>query len=367
MAEPLALKPDAAHRRLSQLDGLRACAILMVIASHIGVFELGWSGVHLFFVLSGFLITGILRRAREDTHFWGPFYIRRATRILPPLVPFYLFCAFTVALHPRKLWLAYIFFGANIVQSLPHAAVNELTILWSLAVEEHFYFLWPFAIRYMRRGHLILFLAALLLLDPIARAIATPHVADMSPIYFLTCFQLDGLAAGSMLALLTEGERCRVWLRSYAGWLALAAAGLFAGCSLLPAFSRESNTAAFNSVGYSLIVLTFAFVLAYLYLRPESIASRVLSIQPMVFIGAVSYGLYLFNGPAVHTVMRFAPHALHQGRVNMAYTVVGLALAVLVSWLSFRFYETPILGWGRQRASLLSKSSGRSGRTLRDA
>jgi len=351
MEEPLVLKQDSPHRRLSQLDGLRAIAILMVIAQHCGLLALGWAGVHLFFVLSGFLITGILRRARHDASFWVPFYVKRATRILPPLLPFYLFCALTITLSRKSLWLAYIFFGANIVQSFPHVAVNELTVLWSLAVEEHFYFLWPFAVRSMRRGTLLIFLVALLVFDPIARAVATPHLSGWSPIYFLTCFQLDGLAAGSMLALLVESEACRVWLRRYAGVLALFAAVAFAACSLNKSFVRENNSVFFNSVGYSLVVLLFASVLVYLFLKPESMPSRMLSTRPIVFVGAISYGLYLYNGPITHTVQRFGPHAVHQGRVNAVATALGLAAAVLVSWMSFRFYESPIVRWGRSRAA----------------
>ena len=77
------------HARLSQLDGLRALAILMVVGFHVAGLSWGWTGVQIFFVLSGFLITGILRHSRNALHFWGPFYIKRVTRILPPLVIFF--------------------------------------------------------------------------------------------------------------------------------------------------------------------------------------------------------------------------------------------------------------------------------------
>jgi len=77
------------HGRLAQLDGLRAVAVVLVMLQHhFDFLPWGWVGVHLFFALSGFLITGILRRARGDRAFWGPFYVKRGTRILPPLVPF---------------------------------------------------------------------------------------------------------------------------------------------------------------------------------------------------------------------------------------------------------------------------------------
>jgi peptidoglycan/LPS O-acetylase OafA/YrhL len=326
----------------------------MVIAQHSDLLGIGWVGVHLFFVLSGFLITGILRRTRHDESFWAPFYIKRATRILPPLIPFFVFCALTVSINWKTVGLAYIFFGANIVQSLPHAQINELTVLWSLAVEEHFYLLWPFAIRYLRRRSLFVLLAAIMVLDPVARALATRHVASWLPIYFLTCFQLDGLAAGSLLALLVESKACRSWLLRYTGVLALAAGVVLAACTRDPAFLREQNSVFFNSVGYSLIVLICVFSLAYVFLRPDAVPSRILSLRPAVFIGAISYGLYLYGGPVIHTAERFAPtHALHQGRINMITTAIGIAMAIFVSWVSFRAYETPIVRWGRRRASIL--------------
>jgi peptidoglycan/LPS O-acetylase OafA/YrhL len=344
-----------AHGRLSQLDGLRAVAILMVIAQHGDLLALGWAGVHLFFVLSGFLITGILRGTRHEESFWMPFYTKRATRIFPPLIPFFVFCALTVSIKWKTTGLAYIFFGANIVQSLPHAQINELTVLWSLAVEEHFYLLWPFAIRFMNRRSLLVLLMSVLVLEPVARAWATHLVASWLPIYFLTCFQLDGLAAGSLLALVAESKACRAWLIRYAGALAIGAGLTFAVCTRYSAFQREQNSVFFNSVGYSLVVLVFSCSLAYVFLRPESVLSRILSLRPVVFLGMVSYGLYLYGGPVIHTVERFAPkHALHQGRINMLALGIGLAVAIFVSWISFRYYETPIVRWGRRRASILS-------------
>ncbi len=96
--------------RVPQLDGLRAIAILLVIAHHSGLVSIGWVGVNLFFALSGFLITGILRRSREEDFFWGPFYLKRATRILPPLLPFFLLCALTTPVARHATLLPYIFF-----------------------------------------------------------------------------------------------------------------------------------------------------------------------------------------------------------------------------------------------------------------
>ncbi len=353
---PDAARPDAAHARLAQLDGLRAVAVLLVIASHVSDrAPWGWTGVHLFFALSGFLITGILRRARHDRAFWGPFYLKRATRILPPLVPFFLFWTLLGALDWRGTGWAYLFFGANIVQSLPLAPVTGVTVLWSLAVEEHFYLVWPFAVRWMQRRALVWLLAAVLLAEPVARALATPHLSSWLPVYFLTCFQLDGLAAGALLALLVESDRWRAWLLRHAGWLTVAALAVFQACTFDPAFARSRNSVLFNSAGYSLVALICVLWLAHAYLRPQALVSRALACRPVLFLGTISYGLYLYNGGCEALMDWLVPHGTwHQGVMGWLRMVLGVALAIAVSWLSFRFYETPLVRWGRRRAAQIA-------------
>jgi peptidoglycan/LPS O-acetylase OafA/YrhL len=350
------------HGRLHRLDGLRGLAVIMVITQHSDVIShLGWVGVHLFFVLSGFLITGILRRSRDQSSFWGQFYIKRVTRILPPLIPFFIFCAWTISIPWKTVGLAYIFFGANIVQSFRSTPVTHLTILWSLTVEEHFYLLWPFAIRYMRLRHLVMMLSAILVLDPVARAIATPYTWSWMPIYFLTCFQLDGLAAGALIALLAEHRVWRDRLLRRSGWLAVASAFTFALLSRNAEFLRERNSIYFNSFGYSLIVLMFAFSLAYVFLKPHSNVSRILASRPLVFIGSISYGLYLYGGVIILYVQRFGRvHPAHPGRWTYMMVAMGFVVACIVSWISFYFYESPIVRWGRRKAAAMRRAAGKA-------
>jgi peptidoglycan/LPS O-acetylase OafA/YrhL len=361
-----ATKPDAAqqkpnesrpeaHHRLPQLDGLRAVAVILVMASHAWDHApWGWTGVHLFFALSGFLITGILRRARNDSAFWGPFYLKRATRILPPLVPFFLFWTLMGAVDWRGNGWAYLFFGANIVLSIPWAKITGLAVLWSLAVEEHFYMLWPFAIRWMQRRGLILLLVAVLVAEPVARAIAS-HYLYWLPIYFLTCFQLDGLAAGALLAVLVESDRWRAWLLRYAGWLTVATLAVLVACTFDPTFARDQNSTAFNSIGYSLVALVCVLWVAHAYLNPKALVSRALAYKPVLFIGTISYGLYLYNGGCGDLMDLLIPHGTwHQGMMGWIRMVLGVVLAVVVSWVSFRFYETPLVRWGRRKAGELA-------------
>lgn len=127
--------------RLPMLYGIRAIAILMVFAEHSLGLQMGWAGVDLFFVLSGLLITGILRRERSSNHYWRNFYLKRSARILPPVVLFLI--GFAVPFRPRLhfLWLTYIFFGANFATVFFSNLGGHIGILWSLAIEEHFYLL----------------------------------------------------------------------------------------------------------------------------------------------------------------------------------------------------------------------------------
>jgi peptidoglycan/LPS O-acetylase OafA/YrhL len=360
-------QPIPAHGRLPQLDGLRAIAIILVFIQH-GTDQLpiGWIGVHLFFVLSGFLITRILWSARKDEFYWSPFYIKRATRILPPLIPFFIVCAFVVKIKWKTVGLAYIFFGANIVPSVTNVPLTELAVLWSLAVEEHFYLVWPFATRYLRRKSLIVLLVVIMIVEPVARGLATHHVTGWLSIYQLTFFQLDGLGAGALLALLVQNPALLKWLGRYAGAGAVLSGVIFAVCSRNPMFSREQNSVTFNLFGYTLLVLVFAFALAYLFANGQSWIGRALSVRPMVVLGAVSYGVYLYSG-LIGDVVRWAiPITLHhRGAMGYLRLVIEFMLSVLVSWVSFRFYESPIIRWGRGKANALSVRDGRSMEAVR--
>lgn len=335
--------------RLYRLDGVRALAVLLVFAAHAILPWHGWEGVHLFFVLSGFLITGILRRARNDVDFWKSFYIKRATRILPPLLIFF---ALAVLLYapPLKILALYAFFAANFVEVTRHRLPSGVSVLWSLSVEEHFYLFWPFAIRFLTRRQLLVLCTAVLCAEPLLRLMATPFFPNFGFIYMLTPFQLDGLIAGSLLSLLCEEASSREIL---ARWSSLSSALLLALyltlCITWAQFGLRPNSAAFNSVGYSLVALTSAALLAEVYLHPQHLLSRVLASWPVVFLGTISYGFYLFHYMLLDAAKRVVILIFGVPRGHLTLTLSFLA-ALLLSWLSFRLYERPIILWGRAQA-----------------
>ena len=342
--------------RIGRLDGIRTIAVLAVFAFHTGFLNDGWIGVHLFFVLSGFLITGILRRARTEPHFWGPFYIKRAARILPPLVIIFVAAAVMYNVMPwHKVGLLDLFFLGNVSQTLYPRKDANLGVLWSLAVEEHFYLLWPFAIRFLDRRRIMQILVAILILEPILRAAATPFVSSYIPIYNLTPFQLDGLAAGSLLALLFENKSNLQPLKKWSGWSALISLLLLQGLYRLPFFHDESNSFAFNSLGYTLVVFLSASFVTYVLVRPDAWIVRQVARPSVVFVGTISYGMYLFNPIPLSLAIRFVHrHGIHHDKAAVPF---ALALTILMAWLSFRFYETPIIKWGRQKAKAYERSN----------
>ena len=130
--------------RIPQLDGLRALAITAVFLHHALRVPLLWMGVDMFFVLSGFLITGVLIKLKADNgSYFGAFYGRRARRILPPYFMFLLLASLFFPLGWGDHWYWYVFFGANFAEAFQRGAGGIFQPLWSLSVEEQFYLVWP--------------------------------------------------------------------------------------------------------------------------------------------------------------------------------------------------------------------------------
>src|SRR5258708_22658177 len=187
------------YARILELDGLRGLAILLVILCHyvgnpnhaplgfwpnrfLSAFTVGWSGVDLFFVLSGFLIGGILLDARKSPHYFRAFYMRRVFRILPIYYLWTLLFAATVigalVFFPGRLGVTsgdllrvpvQLLFLQNIFIGMPHFTWTWFVVTWSLAIEEQFYLLAPPLIRYLSRAAMIRLLASVLFIAPVLR------------------------------------------------------------------------------------------------------------------------------------------------------------------------------------------------------
>ncbi len=327
-------------RRIPQLDGLRGIAILMVFAAHALHVPMLWMGVDLFFVLSGYLITGILlhlREQREVEGYWGPFYLRRAQRILPPYLGFLIFVALAFAPPWRHIWYWYVFFGANFPLALGRVTVEALAPLWSLAVEEQFYLIWPLIVLRCKNDRLRRIAFSVVILAPLLRAAATSLFSNHFPIYSLTPFRADTLAFGAFVAV-AESESGG-WIRSMrrrAAWGSVGSGVFLLALSLFPSFRTGANSVFFNAGGYSLSVLMFGGALIYVLGTREGVVHSLLTWRPLRYLGRISYTFYLYHV----AVLVIVSHYLNS---SILRAVAGLVLTSTIAALSWHILESPIL------------------------
>jgi peptidoglycan/LPS O-acetylase OafA/YrhL len=344
------------HRR--DLQGLRAVAVLLVVLDHAGLTFLdgGYVGVDVFFVLSGYLITGLLlRQAGRDGHVrLTDFYVRRARRILPAAV-LTLVVTDVAALLLLNLvrareavadsvWAA--FFMANVhfaqagsdyfAQGQPPSPVQQF---WTLAVEEQFYLVWPvmlalvFGVAFLRRRLLWIVLAAAV--GSLAWSIQST-TSDAAYAYFSTATRAWELALGAALAIAAPR------LRGAAAWIGLALI-----CTAAVAFSDSTPFP-----GYAALLPTIGAALV-IAAGPGG-ASWLLSLAPFRYIGDRSYAFYLWHWPVLVIAAEYVGHDL-----STAVRLGLLAGAFGLSILSYGLYENPIrkMSWRPQTGALLWPAS----------
>lgn len=343
----------SSYRR--DIDGLRAVAVLSVVLYHLGVGAVsgGFVGVDVFFVISGFLITGILyREFKEGAFSYGSFYERRIRRLLPALAVMLLVTAipawllllpedyklFTEAQALSVIFLANIHFWNK--TDYFNDTVENIPLLhtWSLAVEEQFYLLFPPILLLLLRfvpARVGLALAGLALLS----LLGTEHALSRSPesAFYLVHLRAWELLAGSLLATGCIPALRRQWLRE---WLALAGLALvLASVFILDKQSRFPGVTALPAVLGSVMIIHSGK-------GAGTRVSRLLSLRLMVFIGLISYSLYLWHWP----LFVFASYYLIEP-FSATQQVALLFIACLIGWLSWRFVEQPF----RQPVGVLSR------------
>ncbi len=357
-AAALAARPFIGKQKhLPALDGVRAIAILMVMFFHFfqhlpvqsnsfwrlfgKLTSLGQTGVDLFFVLSGFLITGILLDSRGKRNALKFFYLRRTLRIFP-LYYFYLLAAFTLlpALHlaPRvpvgQQWWFWLY-----CENIQDTFVRNFTMwgpghFWSLAVEEHFYLVWPFLVMSVSRRRLRYVLFGIAVLALAVRAVL---VATHYPVYYFTLCRIDALAAGGLLALIARQGNALpsagTWIRKHIWWFLIG---------LAVAYLVLTGTAnpLVQVVKFSVSAVLFTTLLTVaLTLSPGGKASRILGCRGASAIAQGSYAMYVFH-PAIFDFVR--PRLLPLLPMPMVL-VAAFAATFAVAWLSWNGLEKPFL------------------------
>lgn len=382
-------------QRIKELDGLRAVAILGVFVCHFArqfhgsyLLKFGWSGVDLFFGISGFLITSVLIGLRDDETPYKTFYWRRALRIFPPYYVALAILLLLAFIHKEHLsyresaryglFLVSAKFGllkstfyrlfshgypAFSVQALEGQYYvpefrNWIAIYWSLSVEELFYVVWAPVILKGSRRTIVTFSIAPLLICPILRGIA--HTPAFEECYgFL--FRFDSLAAGGCVALLLYAvEHRQLGARLLDRGLSFVAASSFAGLVFLAwrcGVAREvdvRSTLAFSVFGFTLLSV-FCASLVGVCVRlsmHQSMLSRALQFGPVVHLGTISYVMYLIHMP-VYVCLQLVvlkvlgkSNALVLDTNNWLLLLLGVLTAistVALAHLSWRYFETPLL------------------------
>ncbi|HEX4267599.1 MAG TPA: acyltransferase [Steroidobacteraceae bacterium] len=352
-------------KRIPELDGFRGIAVLMVMIEHVyetaptkvtfaGPVEFllthGWLGVDLFFVLSGFLITGILLDERDRVDYFQSFYRRRACRILPLAIA----CLIVYSLvsgstddHGYFIDFALtLLFCANLNVFFGVLPIPGTGVMWSLAVEEHFYLLWPLIIRRFSRRTVACLGAAIVLLSPIARGLAMRYGVHPQSVYQLSWFRFDGLAVGALLAIFVRSRYFTVrntWCAAL-GWLALI---LIVTAFLVPYGVLKPKSALGESLRYTQAQGLFGAAMAVALVHQGSALTAVLRSRFLGWTAALSYCLYLVH-MSVGSLYIWMLHRAgisntgSLGALLLRYVAV-FALSFALAILSGKYLEGPFL------------------------
>jgi peptidoglycan/LPS O-acetylase OafA/YrhL len=379
------------HTYLPGLDGLRGLAVLAVMQFHFlqsvdfqrsttGVlrfgFDLlsrGWCSVDLFFVLSGFLITGILFDSKGSEHYFRNFIVRRALRIfplffgvlaalfivLPPLARYsgcwlentvggYLKLSQHLASSQAWLWLS----AANLkmISDGGHWSLGALNHFWSLAVEEHFYLVWPVVVLPFNHRMILRICVGCAFFALILRMVLLSlRFEPMVPFIFTPC-RIDALAIGGAAAILLRSGESRELVRRLAPGLACAGSALV----LLILFHWNKEQFVPLSVGLTLLAVTFAaWTIAASNPQPQTRLERALAHPALRFFGRYSYGLYIFHYffassyQRLLPIPRFAELTGSRACGILVYLILATALTLGIAIASWHLFEKHFLALKR--------------------
>ncbi len=345
-----ALSETAKYGYIPGLDGIRAIAVLIVLIAHMGFEHIipGGFGVTVFFFISGFLITRLLLAESDTKGQIGlkNFYLRRFVRLYPALI----FMIFGSVLLYGLLGLgvpsmtqlaAGIFYFTNIFQVSFQTYGGDMPVmpwthLWSLAVEEHFYLIFPLVIVLCRKNwtRCAIILTAILITVPLWRSFI--HFGTALPSseynYMMTDARFDSLAWGCLLSVLLHLKGS---LKPFKPLLGIIPTALAVGAILASFIIRDDNfryTIRFSLQGAALFIL----VLNFYYLKALQFAIKICELKPLAWIGQISYALYLWHVP-----IYFIIH--HYMERNAGSILLAVLLSFIISAISFYWVEKPFI------------------------
>jgi peptidoglycan/LPS O-acetylase OafA/YrhL len=366
--------------RWPALDGLRGVASLAVMAYHFvpyvpqrtatafaraldDVAHVGWAGVDLFFVLSGFLITDILLGAKGGPAFLRNFYARRVLRIFPlyygvlvavfALGPFVLPASVHAAMgdtasHQGWLW-AYTYDGRVLLtgQFWGDGGVN-LSHVWSLSIEEHFYLVWPLVVAWADRRTLLRIALVLALLVPVARTVLVLAGVSHALIYSFTPCRMDSLLVGALVAMTFRDEALAPLLRRFAP-AAVIVGGLGFGALIRVGDGSSGLTGPMAAVGYTVVALVGAGLVVMAVDARRTAVTGVLRTRVLRWFGRYSYGAYVFHYILQPVIVTWAPPARlgqllrSEGLGILAHLLIAIFATMCAAVASYHLLELPFL------------------------
>jgi peptidoglycan/LPS O-acetylase OafA/YrhL len=369
-------------RRIPELDGLRGLAILLVLICHFGyeansaaghhwlfflldAGSLSWSGVDLFFVLSGFLIGGILLDARNSPNYFKAFYARRVFRIIPiyaVVVGAFYLCVFAGVpgrmagsewlFGPTVPWYAYATFTQNLGYAIgkPNFAY-WLSSTWSLAVEEQFYLVLPATLWFVSRRRLPYLLGGAILAAPLLRIFLALHYSwgKIANFNLMPC-RADSLLLGVMAALLVRDARTWALLKNQRRRIAAVCIVLLAGFPLSIFLKAADPLQSFwmSTVGFSWLAVLYLGLLLLALVWTDGWLGRILRNSWLRGLGTISYGAYLLHRPVLGLVFMIFRSKQPWAETSAERVLVVLALGITIAIASFSWavFEKPLLKIG---------------------
>lgn len=355
------------------LDGLRAIAFLLVFFFHTDYFEFGWVGVQLFFVLSGFLITGILIKMKQDLSTWDyfiKFYGRRLLRIFP-LYYFYLllmlgittfFISIGYKINVMGLFQEQLPYALGYIYNFHYASVEYkhlyfLVHFWSLSVEEQFYIFWPLIIFLSpvraRRGVFV----GIVLFGPVFRILITlaykysllPFLNETLPmgLYPLTLNHIDAFALGAFIACFPIPKaKLQVIILTF----------LLPISAFLWQYLALGKIESFGSLGFQFIIpVNYQFIWGYSILNYyfavliyavayEGLGTNLLENKALKYLGRISYGLYVYHNGVIWFTNRIRDLGIQDPLAKPVSTLLAFVITLALAALTYKFIEKPFLG-----------------------